>query len=59
MEALIRAKYEQKKYIDKDWLPPRLSVSHLSWLFAVWLIIFYDVALSLSYTQCTLVWSMT
>ena len=25
MEALIRAKYELKKYIDKDWQPPQLS----------------------------------
>jgi len=30
VEALIRAKYEQKKYIDKDWVPPRPSVSHFS-----------------------------
>ena len=40
MEALIRAKYEQKKYIDKDWVPPRPSVSHLSMMFAVLLIIY-------------------
>lgn len=25
LEALIRAKYEQKKYVDKDWIPPQLS----------------------------------
>jgi len=27
LEALIRAKYEQKKYIDKDWVAPQMSVS--------------------------------
>ena len=27
LETLIRAKYEQKKYIDKDWKPPQLAVS--------------------------------
>jgi len=26
LEALIRAKYEQKKYIDKDWVAPQLPV---------------------------------
>jgi len=35
MEALIRAKYEQKKYIDKDWVPPRPSVGHLLMIFTV------------------------
>ena len=29
LEALIRAKYEQKKYIDKSWVPPQISVSIL------------------------------
>lgn len=30
LESFIRAKYEQKRYIMKDWLPPRVDVNDLS-----------------------------
>ena len=33
LEAFIRAKYEQKKYIAKEWVPPPTPLPALSFLF--------------------------
>lgn len=38
LEAFIRAKYEQRKWIAKEWIPPEIKVSSdvsvVSYLFA-------------------------